>query len=226
MQGLNIYQIYFDEKSKSNCFNEWNKYDNSDKLTEYFENEVIVDLVQNRKHRDSEYFGVFSHDARSHIRFKEGDLVFNPQNLQTVIENNKDIDWFAFEKRRKQENIIFQAERYHRGFVKIVQAILEETGFLPEIPTKLDKIVLFNHFIARSEVYQRYVDELLIPAIKVLKTLPETFNDAKYKNVDERTKKRFIRSFGKPYYPFHPFICERLPSLFLHKYEYSFKQIF
>ena len=58
---LNIWQIHFDQQTKSNCFHEWNHYDNSDKLTEFFENSVIVDLYNKGEIDRSDYFGVFSH---------------------------------------------------------------------------------------------------------------------------------------------------------------------
>lgn len=223
---VNIHQIYFDEKSCNNCDPEWTAYDNSEKLTEYFENSVICELVDRGEHKKSDYFGVFSHDVKAHINFSEDGLRFNPKNLETIIERNQGIDFFAFEKRRKQKNIIQQAERYHKGFVRMFQTILEETKFLPEIPATLENIVLYNHFVARSDVFERYVTELLKPAMKVLESIPEAFNDARYKRIDEPTKERFIKAFGKPYWPFHPFVCERLPSLFLAKYNYSFKHIF
>jgi hypothetical protein len=233
--NIGIYQIYFDEKSRRNCYSEiekyrnqgWNSYNNSNKLTEFFENSPISDLIIRNKHVNYEYFGVFSHDIRKEINFKEDNMVFSPDSLRRIIEKNDNIDVFAFEKRRKNPNIIKQAEDYHPGFIKLIQSILEETKFLPDIPKKLDRVVLFNHFIARSEIYDQYVNELLLPAMRVLKEIPEAYNDAKYVKIpDQETKQRFVKAFGKPYYPYHPFVCERLPSLFLHKYRYSFKQIF
>lgn len=225
-KSIKIYQIHFDEKSRRNCYPEWELYDNSNKLTEFFENSVIVDLIANDKHKEADYFGVFSHDVEKDLPFKEDNLRFNPSTLKRVINKNGH-DVFSFFKRRKQHNIITQAENYHPGFVKMIEAILEETKFLPYIPKRLDKIVLFNYWIAKSEIYAQYVNELLIPAMNVLKSLPEAYHDANYvKKVDERTKYRFIQAFGKPYYPYHPFVCERLPSLFMAKYNYSFKQIF
>lgn len=223
---LNIWQVYFDQKSKRNCYPEYNHYNNEGLLTENFENSVIIDLIDKEEHLKADYFGVFSHDICKDIPFKEDGLAFNPKNLNTIIERNQNVDVFSFQKRRSQKNIITQAENYHKGFVDIVKKILFETEFLNEIPKHLDKIVLFNYWIARPEIYQRYVDELLRPAVEVLKGLNEAYYNAGYKKLSDAEKARFLKAFGKPYYPYHPFVLERLPSLFLHKYNYEFKHIF
>jgi len=226
LKKLGIYQIYFDEKSHRTCEQEWNHYNNEGKLTEFFENTVIVDLIERQVHKPYEYFGVFSHDIRNDRVYKEDTLRFNPSTLERVV-SAYDVDVFSFEKRRRNTNIITQAENYHHGFIKIIERILEETKFLPVIPKKLDNIILFNHFIARSEIYDQYVNELLIPAMKILKEMPEAYKDSNYiKRVSNEMRARFMQAFGQPHYPYHPFICERLPSLFLSKYRYSCKQIF
>ena len=242
MKKIEVYQIYFNEQSKANCFPEWKHYDNSGKLTEYFENSVIVDLINKGAHKNSEYFAVFSHDIKKEIIFKESistDLKykFGPQELETVITKfYPDTDWFAFEKRRKQKNIVTQAERYHPGFIAAMEIILKETGFMEKIPVALPKIVLFNHFIAKSDLYEQYVKELLIPAMEVMKGMPELFDDARYirrgnvphgKTMPDNWTEHFKRAFGVPHYPYHPFICERLPSVFLSKYsKIKFRHIF
>lgn len=230
---LTVYQIYFDEKSKINCFDEWGHYDNSEKLTAFFENTVILDLIDQGKHKQSDYFAVFSHDIRKEIHFKEWlnnntKLTFNPQSLEFIVKSYG-YDVYAFEKRRQNKNIIFQAERYHPGFIDIINEILRETKFMDGVPNELSRTTLHNHFIMRSEIYQRYVDELLRPAMKIMESIPAVWQDAKYiRKLPLSTQERFEQAFGKRYYPYHPFVCERLPSLFLEKYkkEYSFRHIF
>lgn len=221
----NIHQIYFDDQSRKNCFEEWSLYNNSGKLTEFFENSVIVELIKKGEHKKTEYFGVFSHKVKKRV-FKQDGMMFNPANLEKVISNNQYIDVFSFNARRKQGNIIKQAENYHKGFIAIIEKILERTGFMDAIPDKLPEIVLFNLFIARSGIYEQYVKELLIPAMDILKDLPEAYKDAKYRRLDPETKERFKKGFGLTHYPYHPFICERLFSVFMTKYNYSFKHIF
>jgi len=224
---LNIWQIYFDENGRKNCYPEFNHYDNSKNLTKFFENSVIAELIQNHEHRKAKYFGVFSHDLRKDLVFKdtETNAQFTPNALKKTIEQNENIEVFGFEGRRKQENIILQAENYHPGFVKMMEKILQETGFC-EIPHKLDHIILFNYFIATADVYEAYVTELLLPAMQVLETMPEAMKATTYKKLNTETIGRFTEAFGKPYYPYHPFLLERLPSVFVQKYKPSFKHIF
>lgn len=223
---LNIWQVYFDEKGKKNCYPKFNHYDNSKKLTEHFENSVIADLIRLNEHKKATYFGVFSHDIRKDLVFREDGKSFSPKTLHDVIKINPNIDVFGFQKRRKQKNIVLQAENYHPGFVKMIETILDETGFLSELPKTLDNIILFNYFVAKSDVYERYVTELLLPAMRVLEGMPEAYKSAGYKTTTTAEKGRFTEAFGKPHWPYHPFILERLPSIFMQKYKYSFKHIF
>ena len=223
---LNIWQIHFDQQTKRNCYPEWNHYDNSEKLTEHFENSVIVDLYNKGEIDKADYFGVFSHDCKKDLVFKEDGLVFDPQNLEKVVVASPEVDFFSFQKRRQQKNIVLQAENYHPGFVDMINTILKETGFLDKLPKFLNHIVLFNYFVAKKDIYKQYVEELLIPAMKVLEEMPAAYNDARYKRVDEVTQERFIKAFGRPYWVYHPFLLERLPSIFLQKYKLNVKQIF
>ena len=55
---LNIWQVYFDNKSKRNCYLEYNHYNNEGKLTENFENSVIVDLIDKEEHLKADYFSL------------------------------------------------------------------------------------------------------------------------------------------------------------------------
>ncbi len=221
---LNIWQVYYNQQTKANCFKDWHLY-NNDTLTEHFENSVIVDLYHKGEVTKDEYFGLFSHKVKQKILFKEDGMILSPESLKTVISGSK-ADVYSFFKRRKQQNIVYQAENYHKGFIDLVDTIMDETGFMPKTPTRLKNIVLFNHFVARSEIYQQYIEELLIPAMGILEKCEAAYNDAKYKKIDQETRTKFLNAFGVPYYPYHPFILERLPSIFFEKYKYNFKQIF
>lgn len=229
-EKLRIYQIYYNQNTFNNCFKGldwWIPYNNEEKLTPYFENQVISDLVSSGKNKESEYFGVFSHDISKEITFKESNMVFSPKNLLKCMNSGHDV--YSFQKRRRQGNIIYQAENYHKGIVDMTEYILNEVGY--KLPKKMDRIVLFNHFIMKSEIYQRYYDEMLKPAMKVMDTMDELHKDAKYKQLSKKHYPSFTLkdNNGKEYnhFPYHPFIIERLVSVWLqYNKNLTFKHIF
>lgn len=225
---LNIHQVYFDDKTKKACDPLWTHYDNSNKLNEFFENQVIANLIEKKEHLKHEYFGVFSHDVMGSISFKEEGMRFNAINLTKAINKHK-VDVFSFQKRRQQENIATQAEHYHPGFMKILTKVLDHCGF--EMTPRLDKIILFNLMVCTGEFWDSYYDEMLKPAMEILKEIPEAYEDSRYaligKPMNQQTSDRFFKGFGKRHYPFHPFICERLASIYLQSNRnWTFKQIF
>lgn len=226
---INIHQVYFDEESKENCDPAWNHYDNSYRLTEYFENQVIADLLEKGEHYKTEYFAVFSHDVNLNINFREDNLPFSPDNLETIVQKYK-VDCFSFQKRRRQENIVVQAEQYHHGFIDMTNKILKHCG-MGELPAKLDKIVLFNLMVCNQKFWDAYYEDLLKPAMEIMKEMPELMQDSKYAligrpmTVDKA--ERFKKAFGNTWYPYHPFVCERLASIYLQLHpEFSFRHIF
>lgn len=224
-EKLTVYQIYYSERTYVNCYQGrkwWKPYNNIGKLTPYFENQVIVDLINQGKHKQSEYFGVFSHDIGKEISFKEKGEPFSPESLLKCMDGT---DVFSFQKRRQQENIVYQAENYHPGIVKDTEFILNEIGY--EIPKKLDSIILFNHFVMKSDLYERYVKEMLKPAMKVMETMPELHRDAGYKKLKKGEHPDFTEHLGYSHYPIHPFLLERLPSVWMvYNKDLTFKHLF
>ena len=175
-------------------------------------------MINDRKHLKSKYFAVFSHDIKHEIVMKHNRLPFNIVNLEQIIDDD---DVYSFQSRRQSKNIIHQAERYHPGFTNFIDYILTEIGY--KIPNVLSKIVLFNHFVAKSEVYERYVREMLEPAMRIMNNMPELHKDANYK----KKHPDFTNQLGYNFYPYHPFLCERLLSVWLeYNPDITFKHIF
>ena len=226
-EKLKVYQIYYSDKTKENCFHGrdwWIPYNNEGNLTPFFENEVINRGFILSFQNECEYLGVFSHDIAQEIKFKEGNLSFSPENLRSVIGDH---DVYSFQKRRHQKNIVLQAENYHPGIVEYTKKILGEIGY--DLPKKLDKIVLFNHFVMRPDIYEEYYNQMLGPAIEVMSQMDELHKDAGYRRLSgKKANFTLTDNQGNEYshYPYHPFICERLVSVWLQYNNYSFKHIF
>lgn len=226
-----IYQVYFNEETKKACDPAFEHYDNSSKLNEFFENQIIADLIEKGEHLQDEYFGVFSHHVKEKIPLKGIDhLHFSPESLERSIENYK-VDVFGFCKRREATNIVLQGDRWHPKFTLIMYQVLDHCGIT--LPAKLDKIILFNLMVCRGHFWTAYYNDLLKPAMEILKEIPEAYEDSRYSllgkplAMDPVKTVRFKKAFGLEYYPYHPFICERLASIYLQlNKQFTFKQIF
>src|SRR3972149_7666869 len=59
---ISIWQIYFSEQTKKSLDSGFIPYNNTNKCTQFFENEVIIDIYKNRKDiwLNSEYVGILS----------------------------------------------------------------------------------------------------------------------------------------------------------------------
>ena len=215
---LVCYQIYYSMETAKNCFKEsnwWRLYDRSNRISPYFENDVIKEIVTAYHGTGFDYLGIFSHAIGSKITFKENGLHFNPENLKAVVSKGE-ADFYSFQKRRSNKNIVHQAEQWHPGITNYTRMILEKIGY--SLPERLDRIVLFNHFVARMEIYNRYVEEMLLPAMDIMANMPELNGNAGYKTDPPK---------GFNHWPYHPFILERLPSVWLQfNKQVIFKHIF
>ncbi|NEO72138.1 hypothetical protein [Moorena sp. SIO3H5] len=232
---LTAYQIYFDGHSKKNLLPGFTPYDNSGKLTEFFENEPIS-VIADRRH-DSDYLGVFSHDINVGFPFYEeiyGErLKFGFEGLEKAIAfhyHHENPDVFGFCKRRSNPNIVRQAENYHPGIYSMIEKIVQDTGFCDKIPDTVPPI-LFNYWIAKTAIYSEYVTQLLRPAMAIMKDMAVLWQDSRYQSISKRHNKpedrrKFSDAWGTPWIPYHPFVCERLPSIFFAVKRYKIKHIF
>lgn len=218
MAYCKVYQIYYDEGSKEACFPEFEHYENK-VCSPFFENSIIVELIKQGRHIESEYFGVFSGNFKNKIIHSRDGKKITPQ----LINESLDTDVLSFFRHHKNKNVVNKAEVFHPGFKRALKNILNAIGFTVDLEKDTRFTVYQNHFIAKSSIYEQYVKELLGPAIiemsnKANKELQNIiWQDSGYhkkKTMPDKLKKEL----GVPYYPYHTFICERLFSVFLNKY--------
>jgi hypothetical protein len=216
MDTCKIIQIYYDEKSKEACYPEFEHYHN-EVCTPFFENDVIIKLINEGRHKGSEYFGVFSGHFKNKIIPR--DRVITPK----YIEENLDTDVVSFFRKHKNKNVVDKAEIFHPGFKRALQNILKVIRFDVDLDENTRFTVYQNHFVARSDIYEQYVKELLEPAVNEMRNESNKelqniiWQDSNYHKRNTMSDK-LKKELGVPYYPYHTFICERLFSLFLNKY--------
>lgn len=212
MDRFKIYQIYYDEQTKKNCLEGFEPYYN-EKCSEFFENDVILKLVTEGKHKGSEYFGIFSHSFQHKIHIWP-EIIF-----RMINEDEKDV--YSFFANMNTNNIFLKGDQWHDNFSFVCKKILEKIGYRVDIADpnyKTRCIVYQNHFVAKAEIYEDYVKTVLGPAIEIMNTDEEVrailWKDAKYHKAS-KMKNRLKEQIGIDYYPYHPFVCERLFSFYM-----------
>lgn len=218
---MKVYQIYFDPAHVDQLEPEFHWYPN-EACTVYFENSVIRKLVEDDAHKNAFYFGVVSYQLRSKIGFTKENWKNNPnihnKSTQefTPTEFKRQLyqgmpDAMSFQRHVGHDTVL-TAEGFHPGFMKHWKEVMSRIGYFWE-PTRIENIFYCNYFVARTDLYERYVKEMLAPAMDVMDTMEQLWEPCRYpKPLPEALRKRF----AVDHYTFHAFLCERMFSYFAH----------
>jgi hypothetical protein len=209
---LDFVQIVYLEEQKSACF-PFARIHFNDKLTTFFENSVIKDVVL---HSEAEKIAVCSWKLKEKMRWN----VCRPRELtEQVLKTNFEV--MSFTCNTKHHQFLQAADKWHPGFVDLMKKILNEIE--KDTPSEIKNPIYQNHFCATKQVYKKYVREYLAPAMDVMERPGEIrelcWKDSNYSNLNKSqaaTAERLQASIGVPYYPMHAFILERLFSIFCH----------
>lgn len=216
---LKVYQIYFDPTQTTLLEPEYIPYYNPD-CTVYFENSVIETLINCGAQVGAEYFGVVSYKLREKIgsvmkeRWTNIPAIanhslkeFTPALFEAELLRHRP-DVMSFQRHMPHDPIKV-ADRFHPGFSKYFYHIVGSIGLpIPgPPPTHYNDVFYCNYFVAKSEIYERYVKEALIPAMYVMKSIPELIGNSGYPH---KLPLPLQNKFGISHYPYHSFLCERL----------------
>jgi hypothetical protein len=217
---LRVHQIYFNQEQLADLDYVPTLNNN---CTPYFENTVIRNLVESNAHLGNEYFGVVSHKLRHKIGFEmrmqwkglpnianHSTNQFTPQSFHFELNRLKP-DAMSFQRHAPHDPVTF-ADQFHPNFSKYFREIMYRIGYL-WTPDRIENVFYCNFFVAKSEIYERYVREMLGPAMDVMETMPELMGNSLYPNALPENLKQ---SFGVNHYPYHTFLCERMFSYFAH----------
>jgi len=226
-----IRQIYYKPAQIGLLDEKWVPYYNDSGVTPFFENRVFRELYLRGDHGQSDYYGIFSPKFFNKHR-KDGKII---NRLMSLDNYNHDVYSFFGGKQldhSKQVNTFF--DTYHPHLLEIGCKLIK-TLFGEDLTTiKADRIY-YNHWIAKSEIFESYCKEMLLPAMDLLdgELRGLTWEDSKYKegynmNLEVAaimSEQQCIDAWGKPYYPHHAFVLERLPSIYFALKEYKIKQL-
>ncbi len=204
-----LIQIIYKEEQRSKCFPFARVFFN-DSLTVFFENEVIRQVVMSCK---TEKVSVCSWKLKEKLRWYIG----RPRELtQNVLESDYEV--LAFTRNTKYHNMLAAAEAWHPGFLNVFDKILSAIGL--SRPAEVITPIYQNHFSAKTEIYQDYVNRYLSPAMHVMQNDPEihclSMADSKYSDLTNQSAEHLKEKIGVGYYPLATFLLERLFSVYVH----------
>lgn len=221
MKSIAFHQIYFKDDQKGQFFDWATPYYN-DRLTPFFENTVIAELVPRS---EADYTAVCSWN----LRRKMG-VNIPPRRPLTQELLQSDYDVLSFTRNTSSHDTLAFLEAKHSGSIAVLHRIFEKTG--NKYPSKVSFPIYQNAFCARTDIYQRYVSELLLPAMWFMST-DEEMKDLLWQDAGYTVSTlgvpvdfdRIEKFFGVRFYPKHPFICERLFSMWLEGKNYNVQYI-
>ncbi len=200
----------------------------------FLESRCISKAIRRGEHKGLEKFGLVGTEYRKKIKecknwsrdiSNRSTKEFSPERFSRFCILNKDADLIAFAKHPPHSVFKF-AEKYHPGITKLAEDTLSEIGFDINVRALNDNPVYFNYFVATPQVLEGFVKELLNPVMDLATNNPEF--KKRYWRASGYYKKfppHLKRIYETAVWPFHPFIAERLISLYISKYSLKIKSL-
>lgn len=218
---MRVFQIYFKPEQIAQLEPEFIPHFN-ETCTPFFESKVIEQLVLNNEHLGSDYFGVVAYKLREKLGFMKENWKNNKNIANTSVQEfsvkqfrdelyKHKPDVMSFQRHSPHDTVLV-ANGFHPGFRKHWEFIMEKIGYKWE-PTRFENVGYCNYHVMKTEWYERYVKEMLSPAMNVMEEMPELWANSHY---PQALPEHLQSLFGIKHYPMHPFLTERMPSYFWH----------
>lgn len=184
--------------------------------TFYLESVMYSQILRRRKEEweHADYVGTLSHSAVTKLH----NVAAICDTLRDASKEKADIAAFLY----RGDSLVGAAEKWHPGFLRLWVGTLRYLGF-PTEKILSEEIPSFycNYWAATPTAMKEYI-QFFKSFTYALDTLPiisdEVWNDAGYSargsDIAALQADECMRIWGVPYYPFHPFIMERLPCFF------------
>jgi hypothetical protein len=165
---LAVWQIYFNQHSAEALDDGFIPYSNKGKVTEYFENEVIIDIWKNNKElwEDANYVGVLS------WRFREKTNLTS-QDLENHILKSEKVGVFSMSPSLYDRIPSPYSYSAHES-VKAICRLIDKHEVLPFKIAGYDSKGKFknfcNYFVCTPEIFDDYVENYLYKLYTWFKT--------------------------------------------------------
>lgn len=186
--------------------------------TPILENVMYARVLEERRAEwvDCDYVGTLSWKALQKIKPIEMDIIA----MRLMLEK-PDLVVFAASK----TNLVGQAQTHHPRFKSLWIDWLGQLGYAPEVACDSSVLAFFyNYWMATPAWMTRYC-AFFARAKAVLDThapiQDRLWSDSTYKKTISNS--RCMEIYGKPYFPYHCFLYERLPCFFFWKEQADIK---
>lgn len=189
----------------------------------WMETNVIHKAIRDGLHKNCDFFGILAPNYKEKIAECQGwgkDLrnksraKFSRSNFENFVSRNKDSDIISLTK-HPPHSVFSYGDKYHPHISKMAQTICDLIGFEHNVKTIDRNPIYFNYWIATPEICQAFYDEIL-SRLLAFSSHKELFKNSGYhKPFPENLKEIFDIN----YWPYHPFIGERMISIFVTKHK-------
>jgi hypothetical protein len=206
---LKVYQIYFEPEQKAVLSPYTIPYYN-DKLSPFFENDVIRDLHDRGEIHDADYFGILSWriESKNHL------------SLSSLSQITSNYNFYSFRNTVVRHNVLQVSNICHPMFGYLFDKLLTNLGLNYNDFMHMDVGLYQNAIIASQEIYLDYYNNWLLPSMKFIENNTDpTFisylkSDPLYTLYPPGRREKLQQFLGTPWYQYHTFICERLWSVY------------
>jgi hypothetical protein len=209
---LLVGQIWYDDASRARLDPLFVPIHNA-RLGPFFEAAVIRDAIAGGWHRGTDLAGIFS------WRFSEK-FPLDGRALVSLLERAPTAEVYSFFGALAPGNIWKIADRKHRGILHAAQLLFDRLGLDQRADALVAPPIYQHHFIATAAAYERFVIEMLGPALSAmgrdddpeLRTALDVDSGYRHPRYGVELTRRV---FGLDWLPLHPFVAERLFSTWL-----------
>lgn len=207
---LSVYQIYFEPEQKQFLSPLTIHYFN-DKLSPFFENDVIIDLYNKGRIQEADYFGIVSWriEQKNHL------------SLNLLNNINTDANIYGFKNAVIRHHVLPMGSQYHQHFGVLFNQLLINLGLdFNALAPVVTAGFYQNAVIAHRDIYLDYVKNWLIPSMQFIQTCTDQNfqkllkSDPMYTLYPPGRREKLEAHIGTPHYQYHTFILERLWSVY------------
>lgn len=219
---FDIYQVYYDKKQEENLIPGLKPYLNTN-TSLGFESGVMCD-IHDKNGFKNDWCGLFSWKLNNKLSGNNITYTY----IIHMIEEHKQHDIITISPKKYWNDVLREKHCASRDDVHgsaflallVLLDVMKCDGIIQDdIPYTLDddiNRIYCNYFIARKDVYHDYIENFLKPALDIL------MNHEKMKKIGllhsgytEPVPESFMKKTGCNYYPFLPFILERMINVYI-----------